>query len=205
MNYIYDIYLNFNKMYFDFYEWNSSDKIIHTKKVPIIKTNTNDFRAIISHNISIDEDILKILKGKTEIYNKKNKLNCLIITDSKNAFAVKFDNKGISISKSSLLLDDEFDIIQFSIKMKENNFPFKILNKTNYNVATRKQIDEKKYLLNHIHKLSYDTLKYIYYECFDKEEKNIQTILQHLIKEINNDNSAFNSTIYNILKPVSAN
>ena len=156
MNYIYDIYLNFNKMYFDFYEWNSSDKIIHTKKVPIIKTNTNDFRAIISHNISIDEDILKILKGKTEIYNKKNKLNCLIITDSKNAFAVKFDNKGISISKSSLLLDDEFDIIQFSIKMKENNFPFKILNKTNYNVATRKQIDEKKYLLNHIHKLSYD-------------------------------------------------
>lgn len=32
MNYIYNIHLNFNKMYFDFYEWNDNDEIIHIKK-----------------------------------------------------------------------------------------------------------------------------------------------------------------------------
>ena len=73
MNYIYNIYLNFNKNYYDYYEWNDNDNIILVKKIPIIKTNTNDFKNIISNYIKI---------------NNKDKLsikNYFIITDSKNA------------------------------------------------------------------------------------------------------------------------
>ena len=32
MDYVYDIVLNFQKEYYEFYEWKSSDKIINIKK-----------------------------------------------------------------------------------------------------------------------------------------------------------------------------
>lgn len=35
MNYIYDIYLNFNEVAYDFFEWNKNDKITHIKNTCI--------------------------------------------------------------------------------------------------------------------------------------------------------------------------
>ena len=32
MNYIYDILANFNEHYYDFYDWNELDNLIHIKK-----------------------------------------------------------------------------------------------------------------------------------------------------------------------------
>ena len=37
MEYIYDIVLNFNDCYYEFYEWNSKDKIINVKKIPVYR------------------------------------------------------------------------------------------------------------------------------------------------------------------------
>ena len=37
MNYVYDISLNLNKDYIDFYDWNENDDIIYFIKIPIIK------------------------------------------------------------------------------------------------------------------------------------------------------------------------
>ena len=39
MNYIYDILLNFQNEYYDFFEWNTNDQITHIKKIPIIKVS----------------------------------------------------------------------------------------------------------------------------------------------------------------------
>lgn len=37
MIYINNIYLNFNKIYFDFYEWKKEDYICHIKKYLLLK------------------------------------------------------------------------------------------------------------------------------------------------------------------------
>ena len=50
-----------------------------------------------------------------------------------------------------------------------------------------------------------DTLKYIYYECFDKEADDYKLMLKSLIKEILQNNYIINNKIYNILKPISTN
>lgn len=205
MNYIYDIYLNFDKDYFDFYEWQNTDNILHIKKIPILKTTSTIFRKIISNCIKIDEKKFKTIKNKTEIYNSQHKINALIITDSKNVIAIKFNHQGISIARSSLILEDEYDILDFSIKNKENNLYFTILKHLNYICATRKERQEQAYLLKNINKLSYDTLKYLYYECFNKEENNLKIIRHNLISEITNNNYTICNHIYNILKPVSTN
>lgn len=204
MNYIYDIYLNFNKTYYDFYEWNNNDKVMHIKKIPLFKVSTSNLKRMISNKIIISNDIFNSIKNKTDIYNSKEKLSSLIITDSKNVFALKLDKNGETSATSSLLLEDELDIIAFSLKTKEHNIDYKIVCKNKYLLSTRKEIDEKKYVLNILNKISYDTLKYLYYDYFNKEEENKDIMLKELLKEVQH-NYTLNSHIYNLLKPITTN
>lgn len=205
MNYIYNIHLNFNKMYFDFYEWNDNDDIIHIKKIPIIRTNTNTFKTIISHKIKLNQKDLENIEKKTEISNKDYKLNGLIITDTKNVIALKFDYYGNKTMMSSFSLEDEYNILHNSNKLKETNINYKIIRKNNYIFETRQEIDQKEYLLKNISILPFDTLKYIYYECFDKEENDHKTMKRNIINQIQQNNFILNNKIYNILKPISTN
>ena len=58
MEYIYDIVLNFQKTYYDFYEWNRADKIINIKKIPIYKIDVNDYLNIKKNEVTINRDTL---------------------------------------------------------------------------------------------------------------------------------------------------
>lgn len=205
MNYIYDIHLNFNKMYFDFYEWSDKDEILHIKKIPIIRTSTNIFKSIVSNKIKLDTESFKCIKNKTELINKDIKITGLILTDNKNICALKFDNYGNKIMMSSFNLDDEYNILHNSNKLKEETLNFKIIRKINYIFETRKEVVQKNYLLKTISTLPFDTLKYIYYECFDKEENDNQIMQKNIIKQIKQNNFTINNKIYNILKPISTN
>lgn len=205
MNYIYNIHLNFTKMYFDFYEWNDNDEILHIKKIPIIRTNTNTFKTIISHKIRLDQKELENIEKKTEISNKDYKLNCLIITDTKNVIALKFDHDGNKVMMSSFSLEDEYNILHNSNKLKEVTITFKKLQKNHYFFETRQEIDQKQYLLKTISTLPFDTLRYIYYECFNKEENDHLTMKKNIINQIEQNNFILNNQIYNILKPISTN
>lgn len=194
MNYIYNIYLNFNKEYYDFYDWNDTDNIKLINKIPIIKIDTNKFIEIISNNIRIDNTLYN------KIYNKDN--TYLIITDSRNIIALKFNDNRESTMISSFNLDDEYQILNKSKKYKNYNIEYTILNKRNYIYETRDTYVKNKYLLNNINKLSYDTLKYIYYECFNKEEKKYNRMLKEIKHKILNNDIICNK-IYEILNPIS--
>ena len=194
MNYIYNIYLNFNKEYYDFYDWYDTDNIIQISKIPIIRIDTNSFIEIISNNIKIDNILFK------SIYNKNN--TYLIITDTRNSIALKFNNNKESTMISSFNIEDEYQILNKSKKLKLYNIKYEILSKRQYIYETRDTYTKNKYLLNNINKLSYDTLKYIYYECFNKEEK----IYNKMLKEIKNtilNNNIISNKIYDILNPIS--
>ena len=43
MNFIYDIVLNFNKDFYNFFEWNKNDNIINVKKIPIFLIDNDTF------------------------------------------------------------------------------------------------------------------------------------------------------------------
>ena len=201
MNYIYNIYLNFNKIYYDFYEWNDNDNIENIKKIPILKISTKDFKNIVSNNIKISDNLYNQLKNKTETMN--NNMTSIIFTDSKNISAIKFNNNKISTKISSFVLEDEYSILEKSKKLKEVKIEYKILNKKIYLTTTRKENNKKKYILNNIKKLSIDTLIYIYFDCYNKEENNTKIIINNILKEINNNNINICDKIYKILKPIS--
>lgn len=190
MNYIYNIYLNFNKVYYDYYEWNDKDNIKLIKKIPIIKTNTKDFKKIISNYIRIN--------------NKLNIKNYFIITDSKNAYAIKIDKEGYTKEISSFNFDDEYNILKFSKTIKDTNMEYSIISSRNYILDTRKEQYIKKYLLKKIKNISIDTLKYIYYDIYNIQSNDYKYMKNRLITDIKN-NSINNTHIFNTLNPISTN
>lgn len=204
MNYVYNIYLNFNKEYFDFYEWKDTDNVIHVNKIPIIRINTNDFKEIICNIVKLSNEDMKKISDKTEITDENN-YTSLIITDSKNICALKFNKKGINTKISSFNLDDEYNILKASKKLKEIKINYKVIDSRNYITQTRKELDIKNYLLKTIYNLPFDTLKYIYYDCFNKEENNYKVMLEYINNEIINNNTSICNKIYDILKPISTN
>ena len=58
MDYVYDIVLNFQTTYYDFYEWKSTDNIINIKKLPIYKITNKDYLNLKHHDITIDLNTL---------------------------------------------------------------------------------------------------------------------------------------------------
>ena len=200
MNYVYNIYLNFYKECFEFFEWKNEDKILHIKRIPIIKVNTTIFKDIISNNIILDTKYYELIKNKTECINKKY-ISAIIITDSKNAFALKFDNKGKSIMISTFNLNDEYNILNISKKLNDECINYKTINNKKIIIDTREELEQKKYILNNITKLSFDTIQYIYYDCFNKKINNYKLMIKEIINSINK-NILICNKVYNILNPI---
>ena len=119
MDYIYDISLNFNDEYFDFYEWNKDDKIINIRKIPIFKVNNKTFYDFRMNKVLIDKEFLKLINNHTEyFFNKTIKLmTAFLLTDGLDIIALKIDK---NMKYSSLLVNEELDILENNVIKKSN-------------------------------------------------------------------------------------
>lgn len=200
MKYIYDILLNFKDQYYDFFEWNKNDNIIHIRKIPIVKISSEDFNNIKNNKVIIDMNDLSRVVNKTEVFTSKNiKIleYTILISDGNSVIGITKNNK--NIKKSSLLIDEEIDILEEIKYLEETKLNYKILKEENNEIKTRKQTEMEKYLNNNIFKINdLEKLKYIYFECFDKKEKDKKIILKKIKESILDYNTC--EKIYNFLK-----
>lgn len=192
MNYIYDIALNFNENYYDFYEWNKNDNIVNVHKIPVFKLNDKDYINFKTNKIKCSEYFMNQIKDLTIIYlGVKNKYMC-ILTNGKEAFAISLNNYGIIIKRSSLILDEEDEVLELSEYLDNKEIDYEIITKleTN-NFLCRSELENKKKLINKVNELYKQNnlliLKYIYYDYFEKEENNILKIKEYLLKDINDN------------------
>lgn len=199
MEYIYDIILNFHKHYYDFYEWNNTDKIVHIKKIPLIKIDSTSFNRIKNNHSYLDEYFINTIKDKTICYNTKEKNFCLLC-NGKQAIAIKLNQNGEITGKSSLLLDEEMEVVEqaYSLPITTINIIKEIKEKVRKVGRTYQDKENKvKSILN---KLDEDKdkyiLKYLYYECYliDKEDK-IKNELLNSIKDEEQLIKIYNSLI----------
>ena len=199
MNYIYDIYLNFNKDLYDFFDWNKNDKLTHIKMIPVFKTTEDNIKTIINHNIELKKNYLINILNKTIIWNKSEKYkNYVLFCDENNVIAVEFDENGKSINKSSLLVSEELEILETTYKLRIKNIDFKILNKQKNITKTRKQIKDENFIKDELKNIDKEKLNYIYFECFGKQEKNKNVIINKLLN-LSRNSKTYNN-LYNILK-----
>ena len=199
MNYIYDIYINFNKDLFDFFDWNKNDKYTHIKMIPIFKIKEEDIKKIITNTIKLKKEELDLIYKKTTTWDKNHKhKNCCLFCDKNNVIAVEFDDSGLSISKSYLFVSDELEILENFYKIKEKEIKFKTLEKNKTTLKTRKQIKDDNFVIEELKNIDNNKLDYIYFECFGKHEKEKKLILNKLLSI--SKNSKVYKNLYDILK-----
>ena len=132
MTYVYDVLLNFtdeNKI-IEFFEWDNDDIIEHVKKIPIMRVSSKKIIDIINNEIMVEKEFLERIKNNTTLYKKtKNLQYAVLISDLNRVIGIEFDKEGKIISKSSLLLDEEEEIIEECLDIKEENLNYKIIKK----------------------------------------------------------------------------
>ena len=202
MTYIYDVTLNFNEVLYDFFEWNNSDNLIHVRKIPIFKVSNDTFLNVLTYEVQLSDEILYKIKDKTDTYGKKTKsfTSCLIRNED-NIIALKFDDNGISKQVSSIIIEEELDILEIRVSMTKS-FEYKTLNKRKFLTSTRYDSLNRTYLQKQINSLNIDNdrekIKYLYFEYFGKYINDEKTALNKLKKEIIKDN--YNNNLKDFFK-----
>ena len=190
MDYIYDIVLNFQSNYYDFYEWRTTDKIINIKKILVYTVNNEDYLNLKYDDVTLDKSLLP----------KQTKM--FLITNGGEVMGLLLDNTGKIIKRSSLLFDESDEVLE----EKENIKPLPLKYQKNHfkpHIQTsRLMIEKTKFLENFFSNINLIKdeylLKYIYYEIYNTEENNINKVYQKLRKLITNDINI----LYNSIKKV---
>lgn len=209
MNYAYDILLNFldGPRIYDFFEWKKQDKIKNINRIPVFLVNKKTFIDIVNNDVVIEKDFLNIIKNKTTIfsseYNKYIKY-AFIITNKEKCYGINLDDKGNIIGKSSLLLDEEDEILELSDNMEEKEVKYKLKKynlKTN-NIYTRTEENKIRFITKELEKAhnenNEEKLNYIYDEVLKDRKKSNN--YEELITIVNDNNKEVIKRLYFILK-----
>ena len=187
--------------YYNFFEWYKSDNIINIKKIPFFLVDNNTYTSMKYNIIIVDQDFVRSIKDKTSTYTKLKVGPSCLITNGKEAMGLLFNDKGNLIKRSSLLLDEEEEVLdEVNDNNKYNIGIIKNQKRRIFNI-NRLEKEKKDFLIRYISKEnSLINLKYLYYDYFEKEEQDIDIIKKTLIKEIKyNWNKKFQE-FYNTVK-----
>lgn len=211
MNFIYDILVNFNDDLYDFYEWNTDDNVTHIRKIPLFRVSTDTLEQIKNYNVKIDLDFLKKIENKAEKFTSRDveKISyAVLFSDSNDVIALKYNEKGNNIGISKLLIDECEDVLDVVSRCSEIKINFETLMKKNKNnFKTRHQIEKSNYLNKSLKKLEknkdIEKLRYLYFECFNEKQDEIDIIINKLKQAINNEK--LEQTMYDFFKLISIN
>lgn len=198
MNYIYDILLNFNEKYYEFYDWD--DNPIHIKKIPLFKISNEQMKIVFNNNVKID---IKDIMNKTESFDNKIE-TCIVLATENITIALKLDKNGKVIERSSLLFEEEDEVLEAVYVLEEKSLNIEIINGIKNNFLTREDNNIYNFVMNQIDKLiinkEENKLLYLYYECFNIKDDNINKVIKIIKKSICEEFDKYGNIIYNFLK-----
>ena len=210
MIYTYDILLNWTKdeRLKEFYEWNLEDDLEHIKKMPIIRIRESLLKDLLTSKVKIDKSFLSKIKYKSESYfhNEIDVIDyAFIVTTEKKSLALELDDEGNVMYKSSLLIDEEEEILEIGEDLVVMDIPYEVISKTNnISYLTRKEEEERRFLTKEIKKIKQNKekskLNYLYKEFFIDDVESFNDKLTILEKEISKDYNSFHHKLYNLLK-----
>lgn len=208
MKYSYDLLLNFqdkNKL-IEFFEWKDDDTFDHVKRIPLFLVPSVDMNHFCFSDIKVDQDFLKLIKGKTVLY-KKNKtiLYSCLFCDLNRVIGIEFSSNGEIISKSCLLLDEEEEVMDQCQLLEKTKIGYKVL-RHDYKVSflTRDEEFQKNYLYHEFLSLyqnkDYEKLDYLYSELFGEDSSSISDKYSKLLYELENHYDFRFSSLYQVVQ-----
>lgn len=208
MCYVYDIVLNFNSDYYDFYEWKKDDLLYHIKRINLVRVSSAKYNEIFVNYVEFDNEFLLSIFNKCEYYNSR-RVDTLpyvfLLTDSYRVMGLLLDNTGKVIKYSSMLLDEEEDVLDLCNKLGEVSIVYKIVKKRDKNeFITRQENNMIKYIAKDLtidyQKKNINKLRYLYYEYFNKQSDDIDLIYHELVGELNKSIGKKHYDLYNLIK-----
>ena len=207
MYYYYDLLLNFGeeeKLY-EFYEWEKEDSIDFVKKIPLYRFSNTILKDLLESKVKFPNSFLEEIKHKTFLKGKEATIEyACLLCDTKEAIAIECNKIGEVIGRSKLLLNDEMNLNEIVYSMKETKINYEWIKKYSKKGELR-QIEKIKKLIKCEIRTLYKSkntskLKYLYYEWFNKMEKNIEKIKQEMEKCLASAYDKNLEKIYNVIK-----
>lgn len=207
MTYVYDLILNFNNDLYEFYEWMKDDDIYHIKRINLVKVTSKVYNEILDNEVVFHDDFLLDIFNKCEYFEQKKVKSfdyAFLLTDAYRVMALKLNEDGKVIKYSSLLLDEEEDILEVSVRIPTIKLEYNIIDKRDKSNLTRKEERILKYIKkdldNCYQNKNLGKLKYLYYEYFNRESNDLEEIYQSLYEELKSDINDKHYNLYNLIK-----
>ena len=204
MNYYYDVLINLQDKYIYFYEWDSNDDILNLKKILIVNVSTNVYEDFFKNVICVNKSFLDKIANKCKLKNNNVIPYICIISDTKNAMVVEFDDNGKSICKSSLLLEDEVNVCELAFSVDRDKIDYYIMAKDKNNNLTVQEEKIKKIIKLEIKKCyeekNYNKLKFIFLEWFNYLENDIKKLIDKMYKRLEYKLTENEYKVYKIIR-----
>ena len=204
MDYYYDLYVNFLENYCMFYEWDEDDNLEYVKKIPLVHVDAKTYLNFRSKIVKVDASFLKTILNKTKLKDNTILKYAALVSDGKNSMALEFNDEGETISKSSLILDDEININEFMYNISVTKIDYEVIKKDKIIKETRQETKIKKILkleiLNMYQNKEYSKLKYIYLEWFDKLIDTPEVMYGEMLKKLKGNLGSREYAIYELIK-----
>ena len=193
MNYLYDIVLNFQNNYYQFFEWNRTDKIKNINKISVYHVSDQDILDLTNNKIIIDNTFLNKLKED----NKKNKKLMCLVSNQSQTIGLLFSNDGVLLKRSSLMFEEETEVNNYVKDLPLTKIDYIKNEKQESSNRLRIEKEKKDRLIEYIKNTSNElTLKYLYYEYFKEECTNLDKIKETLINVMESEWNNNKSTLY---------
>ncbi len=204
MDYYYDVLLNFQERYCMFYEWDENDSLDYVKKIPLFHVNAKTFEDLRQKKVKVEKEFLIAIENKTKLKQNSYLKYTAIFSDGKNSLALEFDEEGYTLNKSSLTLEDELNINEFTYNVSLEKLDYKVIAKDEVIKETRQEAKVKKILRLEIDNMyqskNYSKLKYIYLEWFSKLKSNPDEMYEEMQKKLEEKLTDKEYNIYELIK-----
>ena len=196
MIYIYDILLNFidGKRMYEFFEWNSEDVVEHIKRIPMFCVSDRVMEDILNNNVTFSHKFMSDIENKTIVFG--NSFDNLIkyaflFSNGKRCYAFELNEEGKVIYSSSLLLDEEEEVLEICDTLQKLDVEYQTDNKDlDKSLLTRREEKKKNFvekdLIYTYKNKNYTKLKYLYSECFGNDDTSYKEKFNRLVYSINN-------------------
>ena len=188
MNFYYDILVNLQDEFYEFYEWERDDFILAIKKTPLFKVKHQVIVDFLSYEIVLDNDFIENIKNKTICKNSKDKINGFLISDCKTSLFVEVRD-GKVIFKSKLLVEDENNINEIVNALKVFDLKYQVGDKKIKGDLLRRTVKEKKLILMELDNLKVCENVDLYFELFHESPLSYKDALIKMKDYLDNNDS----------------
>ena len=208
MHYIYDILANFHSSFFDFFDWNYDDDIVHIKKLPILRVGVDFFNCLKYSDVVVSCELLDKIYRKTDFFKLCKDRYCYVccFSDGREAMIVRFGKDGSILGRSSMLLDEECEAVSLSDGLDVVDYDFVSVERCDFlGFKTRREAFDFCRFSDELRSMDDSKLFYLYFECFNEYEDNRDVVLSRIMNVLDKNFVLIGEKVGNFLKLTSFN